>query len=47
MNNYTMDCYETKREILNFSKKYQKESINKAKNLLVICNMDYLKAKVV
>ena len=21
MNNYTMDCYETKREILNFSKK--------------------------
>lgn len=24
MNNYTMDCYETKREILNFSKKNDK-----------------------
>ena len=28
MNNYTMDCYETKREILNFSKKIS-EGINK------------------
>ena len=24
MNNYTMDCYEMKREILNFSKKMSK-----------------------
>ena len=47
MTNYTMDCYETKREILNFSKKIS-EGINKqGKKFIVICNMDCLKVKVV
>lgn len=39
MINYTMDCYETKREILNFSKKVS-EGLNK-KGIKFICDMQY------
>lgn len=39
MNNYTMDCYETKREILNFSKKISK-GLNK-KQIKFVCDMEY------
>ncbi len=39
MNNYTMDCYETKREILNFSKKLSK-GLNK-KITRFVCDMQY------
>ncbi len=39
MNNYTMDCYEVKREILNFSKKISK-GVNKSKTKFV-CDMQY------
>ena len=47
MINYTMDCYETKREIINFSKKIS-EGINKrGKKFVSICNMGCQKAKVV
>lgn len=37
--NYTMDCYETKREILNFSKKMS-EGLNKSETKFV-CDMQY------
>ncbi len=39
MNNYTMDCYETKREILNFSKKISKGT-NKSE-IKFVCDMQY------
>lgn len=39
MNNYTMDCYETKREILNFSKKMSKD-LNK-KGTKFVSDMQY------
>ena len=39
MNNYTMDCYEMKREILNFSQKVSK-GLNK-KGLKFVCDMQY------
>lgn len=39
MNNYTMECYETKREILNFSKKISK-GLNKTKTKFT-CDMQY------
>ncbi len=39
MNNYTMDCYETKREILNFSKKLS-GGLNK-KVIKFVCDMQY------
>ena len=39
MNNYTMDCYEMKREILNFSQKVSK-GLNK-KGIKFVCDMQY------